>query len=256
MFHCGDSVDMHGAHDQGKFILFRHHPLAAKNGSYTGYGSPQHSYYRSPWSGNCIVFDDGKNSGRQPSYTAQGGRVNSFAEFLAGRQRPPVGNWSSPRRTTGSPRRRQSRRRHARQGRAVQMDRELVFLGYQHLIVLDRVKCAPGVNARSVLNLTKEPSVDGARVRVDVPPGRLFVQALLPDVPKIVKVGGPTATTEMKMGNDWRIEITGPDPKAAEQVYLSVLTATDDTVSAAPKVALTRDGREDDRERGRDDAHV
>ena len=69
--------------------------------------------------------------------------------------------------------------------------RELVFLGYKYLVVVDRVAPGPGAQHRWTLHVAREPKIEGALVTADHEPGRLFCRTLLPESPRIVKTGGP-----------------------------------------------------------------
>jgi hypothetical protein len=258
-FKCGESVDHHGTWDQGKFTIFKQTPLAIKNGAYIGYGSSHHRYYKSPWSANCVVFTGPKYAGQQPHIDFDGS--HSWKEWKAARdrryKRPPTGvllkteandrcaralgdlSVSVPGPTTWT--------------------RELVFLGYKYLLVLDRV-AVDGEKVdrhRWTLHTIHEPKLDGTLAVADNPPGRLFCKTLLPAKAKLTKVGGPghefdyhgsnrppkrdKLPPEMQLGA-WRLDVE-PTDGAKECTYLHVLFPADTKTDNMPACSVdTRDG--------------
>ena len=249
-FHCGDTIDMHGGADQGKFVIFKHRPLANKNGGYHGYGSPVHRYYRSPLSANTVVFERPGRRGKgvatgQVGYVNRAGGVNSFEEFKKARAPlgPPVGRIVKHEVTED----------YARavgvldgstpdKGQEHRWTREIVFLGYESVLVLDRVRTGAQTKAKWLLNFEREPQIEDSLIRFDNGKGRLFCRTLLPEKPIFKKVGGDGAPEVM--GKQWCVEVTGPDPGAREQVFLHVLYPTDTGTDAMPACSMERKGDE------------
>ncbi len=249
-FHCGDSLDMHGGYDQGKFVIFKHKPLANKNGIYKHFGSPLHKYYRSALSANVVIFDSPVRRGKgrtteQIGYQNKAGGVNSFDEFKKVRASfgPPVGKIVKHEVT----------KNYARavgvldgstqdKGKENKWTREMVFLDYQYVVVLDRVRTGPQSSAKWLLNFEKEPRVESDVIRFDNEPGRLFCRTLLPENPAFKKVGGNDAPEVMR--HQWRVEVSGPDPGAADQVFLHVLFPAETTTKAMPKCEVRKKGAE------------
>jgi hypothetical protein len=239
-FHAGDSIDMHGGSDQGKFVIFKHKPLANKNGGYMGYGSKIHQYYRSPMSANCVIFERPGRRGtvqtNQVAYINRAGNVNSFEEFKKVRPKygPPTGRMVEHEVTKD----------YARavgvmdgstpdKGKTNKWRREMVFLDYKYVIVLDRVRTGENVKAKWLLNFEGEPQVAGPLIRFDNQPGRLFCKTLLPEKASYKKVGGKEAPKYMR--HQWSVEVTGPEPGAKDQAFLHVLFPTETTTKAMPK---------------------
>jgi hypothetical protein len=141
--------------------------------------------------------------------------------------------------------------------------RELVFLGYKYVVVLDRVKPGPEVKTRWILNSINEPVLDAAErlATIDNGKGRLFCQTLLPDGARIEKIGGGGKAFAHKnqKGDDvlWdyyagkpeqmlgqgRFDVIPADP-GAEVVYLHVLLATDTGTTTMPPCSVTRSGND------------
>lgn len=222
--HAGDQLDMHCGADAGKFVLFKGKTLAGKNGAYVGYGSALHSYYCSARSANVVVFDNGKNGGGQTCYRDRAGGVGNYAEFQ--KARAPLGP------PTGKILLHEADDKQARlvidlggstpdKGTANKWIRELVFLDYTYLLVLDRVTPAAGTRCSWLLNADVEPAIDGSAIRIETSAGRLIGQMLLPEKPALKKLGGKGAPVVMR--DQWTVEVTGSDPAAAGQVFLAVL---------------------------------
>jgi hypothetical protein len=249
-FRCGETIYHHATWDQGKFLLFRRRPLAIKDGAYVGYRSGHHLYYKSPWSANCVVFTGPKHDGSQPKIDFDG--TPSWKEWKAARdrrvRRPPTGILLEHEATDAYARAKGDLSAAARGSTWV---RELVFLDYKYLVVLDRVKAAENITHRWLLQLIHEPKwrLNPNLVMADVGDERLFCQTLLPEKPAFKAVGGPWHEFDyngrnrapkgwhrirqrhtrfpppMQLGH-WRIEVTPAEP-AAECTYLHVLVPSD-----------------------------
>jgi len=261
-FKCGDNVDHHGTYDTGKFMIFKHGPLAIKNGHYRGYKSSKHWYYKSPWSANVVIFDSPQKHGYQPfvdfdgavSWTAWKARRDKYKHPPTGvlrkteandRYARAVGDLSGSTWPTGST-----------------WIRELVFLGYKYVIVLDRVRPGKDVKTRWLLHSINVPKIDAAQrlAVIDNGKGRLFCKSLLPEGAKMVQVGGPEKAfvhkTRSGKGLSWplykarkagtrlgagRLDVV-PADDAAPCVYLHVLYPTDTGTAAMPNCSVEQKG--------------
>jgi len=261
-FKCGETVDHHATYDQGKFLIFKHAPLAIKNGHYSGYKSSKHWYYKSPWSANVVIFDSPQRHGYQPFIDFDG--TPSWKEWKAARDR----RYKHPR--TGVLLATEANERFARtlgdlSGSTYPTGsiwlRELVFLGYKYLLVLDRVKPGEGVKTRWLLHSINEPKVDAEKrlAVIDNGKGRLFCQTLLPDGAVMVKVGGPekafihkdrkggerswkyyTGKPEQQLGVG-RLDVV-PADESGDCVYLHVLYPTDTGTAQMPACSVEQEG--------------
>lgn len=263
-FKAGDNVDHHGSWDAGKFTIFaKGAPLAIKNGYYKGYKSAKHMYYKSPWSANVVIFDGPKAHGWQRGVPD----LDGLASWTA---------WKAKRDTlhpvTGVLTAQEANDTFARAAAdlsgAVYLDqskwtREVVFLGYKYLLVLDRVTPGPEVKTSWILHSINEPQIDAAKklVTIDNAKARLFCQTLLPADAKIAKVGGDGKAFVHKNQKgeevaDWpyskgkgpeqmlgagRFDVTPADPSAA-CVYLHVLYPTGTDTAAMPACSVDKKG--------------
>jgi hypothetical protein len=312
-FRAGESPDTHGTADQGKFIIFKQRPLAIKNGDYIGWRSDVHNYYRTPWSANCVVFTRTTAEGKTKalgfpkfSYNSHNpywpNGLFSYEEWKELRRKSMLGGgrdgrpWSPP--PMGRLLEHEANDKYARAvadltmknrlvdgkdaGAVWEWKRELVFLGYKYLIVLDRVKPSKNIRHRWTLHTTFEPRVEGPLAVADNGPARLFCKTLLPEKPVLNKVGGPgkecdwhgrnmlpkgwksifqtkdgkLACTVVKKGQpEPVVKILGPECQlgawrldvtpqdpGAECVYLHVLYPTHAKTEKMPPCSLERDG--------------
>jgi len=258
-FKCGETVDHHATYDQGKFLIYKEAPLAIKNGAYVGYQSSHHRYYKSVWSANCVIFTGPDFAGQQPHIDFDG--TPSWTEWKAARdkryKRPPTGVLLATEANDRLARALGDLTGSCQPGSS--WTRELVFLGYTYLLVLDRVKAGPGHTHRWTLHTINEPKVEGTTAVADNGKGRLFCRTLLPPKAHLTKVGGPghefdtngsnrppknwgkkEFPPEMQLGA-WRLDVT-PADGAGECVYLHVLFPTDTTTERMPACSVERRG--------------
>jgi len=260
-FKCGDNVDHHGTYDAGKFQVFKHAPLAIKNGHYKGYKSSKHWYYKSAWSANVVVFDGPQRHGHQPFLDFDG--YTSWKTWKARRDKaikhPPTGVLLET----------EANDRYARAlgdltgatyPTGSSWTREMVFLGYRYVLVLDRVVPGKDTTTRWLLHSINSPKVDekARLVTIDNDKGRLFCKTLLPEGATVQSVGGAEKAFVHKTGKgverSWpfyrarkkgaqlgvgRVDVVPPDP-AAECIYLHVLYPTVTAVTAMPACSLAR----------------
>jgi hypothetical protein len=261
-FKCGDNVDHHGTWDTGKFTIFRQTPLAIKNGWYAQPNkSAKHLYYKSPWSANVVIFDGPKSHGWQKSVPD----LDGFAAW---------NTWKAERSklhpVTGVLKLHEANERYARAVADLSGStypdnstwiRELVFLEYKYLLVLDRVTPGPGVKTRWLLHSVDAPRIeaDKRQVIIDNGAGRLFCQTLLPEGAKIEAVGAPGKSffhkTQKGEESSWefngkkgedmlgvgRVDVIPVDETAAG-VYLHVLYPTTTATTAMPACSVQMQG--------------
>ena len=260
-FKCGDNVDHHATCDAGKFTVFKYAPLAIKNGHYRGYKSSKHWYYKSAWSANVVVFDNPRTHGYQP-YVDFDGYVTwqTWQERRRKYKFPPTGRLLET----------EANERYARAlgdltgatwPTGSSWQRELVFLGYKYLLVLDRVKPGKDTTTRWLLHSIEEPRIDTTDrlAIIDNGRGRLFVKVPLPEGARMEKVGGKERAfvhkTRSGAERSWpfyrakkpgaqlgagRLDVVPADP-AAECIYLVVLYPTDVGTTEMPPCSVERE---------------
>ncbi len=260
-FKAGDNVDHHGTWDTGKFEIFKRAPLAIKNGYYKRYKSSSHYYYKCPWSANVVIFD-GPNHGWQrgmpdldkfTSWKAWKTKRDSLAHPVSGKlvtHEVKPGYARAVADLSGSTYPSKSKWR-----------RELVFLGYKYLLVLDRVQPGPNTKTRWLLQSVNQAKIDSARREAIIDNGkaRLIVKSLLPAKVKMENVGGKDQwffhkdrkgaerSFAPRKGKDYQVMGAGrldivPGDEVAAQTYLHVLYATDTGTAAMPACSVTKKG--------------
>ena len=289
-FRAGESGDTHATWDQGKFIIYKQRPLAIKNGAYIEFMSPQHRYYKSPFSANCVLFHTREGDQLKPV-------LATFPVFPYSGANPlwPKGlfSWEEWKELRAKSLKREIMGRlveteaNDKFARAVgdlsyrvkkddkdlltlwDWKRELVFLDYKYVVVLDRIRSGKDEAGKDIvhtwtLHTTFEPKVDGNLAVADNGPARLFCRTLLPAKAKLAKVGGPghecdyagenplakgwTELKPEKFGPDtqmgaWRLDVEPAEP-AAECVYLHVLFPTDTKTEQMPACSVEQQGGE------------
>ncbi len=262
-FKSGDNCDHHGTYDAGKIQIFKHAPLAIKNGHYKGYKSSKHMYYKSAWSAGVVIFDGPKAHGLQPradfdgfttwkTWKAQ--RLMKYKHPFTGKLTATEANDKFARavgKLDGATYPTNSR-----------WTRELVYLGYKYLLVLDRVTPGPDTKTRWLLHSINAPKIDADKrlATIDNGQGRLFVKTLLPAAAQMVSVGTPEKAfvhkTRKGVERSWpyyRAKKTGaqlglgrldvvPTNQSAPCTYLHVLYPTDTTTTKMPACSIKQDG--------------
>ncbi|MFW6157790.1 MAG: hypothetical protein ACOC8E_00360 [Planctomycetota bacterium] len=185
-FKSGENVDHHGTWDTGKFTIFKRRPLAIKSGAYRGgYMGQFHHFYKLPYSANCVIFDHPKTLGWQPRMPDADGHT-SWTDWKAWREkkvrRPyagrllkhevtedagyALGDLSGSTYPSGST-----------------WLREMLFLGYKYVVVLDRVKPGADTTTKWLLQAMEPVTIDAEKrlTIVDNRGARLFCKTLLPE---------------------------------------------------------------------------
>ena len=114
--------------------------------------------------------------------------------------------------------------------------RELVFLGYEYLVVRDEVETVGDrkVQQQWRLHLCGDAKSDGATATTTLAGSKLFCRTLLPADPKIV------AEAE---GPDRLLRIVSPQSDDEHRTtYLHVLWPTDEGVDTMPEASVKTDG--------------
>jgi len=280
-FKAGENVDHHGTWDTGKFTIFSHgQPLAIKSGSYSGgYMGQYHHFYKLPYSANCVIFDHPRHNGWQPKMPDLDGYA-SWKTWKARRDKvvkwPPTGRLLKHE-ATDAYARAVADLSGATYPTGSTWTRELVFLGYKYLLVLDRVTPGKDVTTKWLLQSIRPAAIDAANDLVTITRGdaKLFSKTLLPEGATFKETGlipvERKGKTEMQaysypyrdyktkkrlvrsfpkgwfygkaeqMVGHGRVEVIPKDP-AAPCTYLHVLVPADKSASAMPACSVKQAG--------------
>jgi hypothetical protein len=223
-FRCGEGLDVHSNRGAGAFDIFRHRTLAERaNKDYPKDGRDDHIKYS-----NVVIFN-----GRDHRKTEMKNNMPvSFKRMLTEKKRKGFELASivdyevkdDYARVKGDI------------SAAVKQDcelwtRELVYLGYKYLLVLDRVKTkATPTKQQWQLHFCAEPTVADKTAFAVVGPGKLFCRTLLP---KEIAVSGE------KAGKGYFRHMVSPkDDSQREVTYLHVLYPTEATTKAMPETSV------------------
>ncbi len=266
-FKCGENADHHGTWDSGKFTIFKRVPLAIKSGGYDGgYMGMFHHYYKLPWSANCVIFDNPKSHGWQQRMPDGDGHA-SWSDWKAWRDKSvkhPVAGVLVESESNDKYARALADLSGATWPTGSTWKRELVFLGYKYVLVLDRVKPGAETTTRWLLQSWNPGKIDEATrtVTIDYDKSRLFCRTLLPEKVKMTETGldkddkaygypdskgnwksfTKTWFHKPEMQSGWgRVEVSPEDPKA-ECVYLHVLFPTEAGTAAMPACSVKAEG--------------
>ncbi len=257
----------HRHYDAGHFTIFKQGFLALDTGTRQGNTDNLQNYFAQTIAHNCVLI---KMPGEKPSpywngevYAQAGGQdkqvgskviafeTNSQYTYVAV-DMTPVYNAE----------------------KCAQAVRQFIYLMPDHFVVFDRIVSTKPEYAKTwLIHFANEPTMDGNTARADQGQGRLFCRTLLPADATIEKVGGPgqeflvegvnydinagpagaivkseyTGIKKLEykevpelMGR-WRLEVR-PGAARAEDVFLHVLQASDQTVEAMEPAQVRREG--------------
>jgi hypothetical protein len=146
-FRCGDPMNVHGGVAAGEFQVFKHGPLAARSGRYWRYDSLPDQYHRNCISANVVLLLDANLPGDRGDQNSRRGLKTdhrTWDQWLAIRRRnqldvASITDWHVGK---DEARCRADLTRANPPAKCKQWIRELVWLKYRHLIVLDIVQTA------------------------------------------------------------------------------------------------------------------
>jgi hypothetical protein len=224
-FRCGEGLDVHSNRGAGAFDIFRHHTLAER--ANLDYPRKDDQIHYS----NVVIF----NGHDHPNPVLKRHVSINLAEFMALKQRSKVELASivdfevkdAFARVKGDI------------SQAVKQDcklwtRELVFLGYKYLLVLDRIETQDKPVQRTwQIHFTTPPKVEGLLASAVSGQGKLFCRTLLP---RDAGVAG------QPVNKYFRHTVTTPDNNERKTTFLHVLYPTEATVESMPPATVTQDG--------------
>lgn len=224
-FRCGEGLDVHSNRGAGGIDIFRHRTLAQRaNSDYPK--DDDHIQFS-----NSMMFNDHNH----PNTEMKNDVPLDFDGFLKKKEAGRF-EWGSLLAFEATDK---LARAKADLSAAVREDckkwtRELVFLDYKYLIVVDRVETLDKpVTQKWLMHFCGETKLDGKLATTVVGDGKLFCQTLLPD--------GAVLTTE-KVRSSTRLIVS---PKGGDQravTYVHVLFPTEATVAEMPAARCQLDG--------------
>jgi hypothetical protein len=269
----GDPVNVHGGVAAGEFQLFKLAPLAARGGHYGPYDSPRDQYHRNAISANVVLLtdpDDPEDRGDQRTRRGLKADHATWEQWLQIRERCQLDvarilDWHVE---DGLARCRADLTRTNPETKCRGWIREFVWLGDQHLIVLDLVETArPSIRRRWQLHAPTEPEFGDRIVTVSnrppdhrwheprwkppSHPGRLYLQILQPAEytcrlnrrgeaeafdPRGRSRGAVPGNPYHAQDGDFVLEID-PGTDSRTTTFLCVLTATDSPDAAPPEAS-------------------
>ncbi len=267
-FKCGDRFTAHQHLDVGHFLIYKYEELAGDGGHYDSFGSSHDvNYHLRSIAHNTILVRDpsetwpniragnvtGNDGGQSHSWPHHNGAVADPEQWHKGRTLYDIadilafddrGEYLY---LAGDCTRAYS------ESKLEYFTRQILFLRPGTFIIFDRV-CSvnPQFQKTWLLQAMKEPAGTGQDMVVTNGNGRLFIQTLLPENPKIKLVTGTELYSydgkTYPPGRDtgpapqYRIEISPPLP-ATVDYFLHVLTATDAATTSVEKAAINVDTR-------------
>jgi hypothetical protein len=223
-FRCGEGLDVHSNRGAGGFDIYRHAVLAQRaNADYPK--DDDHIRFS-----NTMVFNDHNHPGTEMKNDVR----LDFAAFLARKEQAGV-EWASivDYEVTDAYARVKGDLSAAAREDCSKWTRELVYLGYKYLLVLDRVQTRQiPVVQKWQLHLLGEPEVENMLVSTVVGGGKLFCRTLLPE---------DAVISGRKVGNYHRHVVSPRDDRQYKATYLHVLFPTEASVERMPEAACRRE---------------
>jgi len=177
-FRCGDPMNVHGGVAAGEFQVFKYAPLAARSGRYRSYDSPPDQYHRNAVSANVVLFLDPNapaDRGDQRSRRGLKSDHRTWDQWLEIRRRnrldvADITEWKVG---EDEARCRADLTRTNPPAKCKRWVRELVWLKYKHLIVLDTVETArPDIRRVWQLHAEAPPQFADHMIAISAEPPR------------------------------------------------------------------------------------
>ncbi len=230
-FKCGESLDVHGSHTTAHFDVWRGRSLIQRAGPWYNVKTRGGSC----WHNNTMKFVSQGDDGRHPNTIAKNDVRLDFDAFLAWKRRSVEAGDIIEFEAKDDYARVLSDATAAVRKSCKSWTRELVWLGYQYLLVIARVETLDKpVEQQWMAFLHGDQELDG-RVATTLSGGnRLWCRTLLPEDAKL-------ALEETKAGI--RLNVTPPDNKPGKRLYVHLIT-TGPGKADEPKASVERqDGK-------------
>ncbi len=225
LFRCGEGMDVHSNKGAGAFDIYRHEVLAQR--ANTDYPKGDDNIIFS----NAMVFNDGDH----PKMEMKTDVTLDFDGFM---------KWKNSKYEIASIVEYEVKDEYARVkgdlSKAVRKDckkwtRELVYLGYRYLVVLDRVETLDKpVHQKWQIHLLGTPKLEGKTVSTVNGGGKLFCRTVLPE----------EAVISNEQVKDYYRHVVSPkDDRQTVCIYLHVLYPTEATTGKMPDTSCATDGK-------------
>ncbi len=259
-FECGDMWNHHQHLEVGNFEIFRREPLATESGEYHDYTSVHSvNWLIRTVAHNCIlVFQPDEKwsrlrDGGRNAYANDGGQAKKWEWVVDTLDRWKARHGEFERGDLVAYENRPEylfvagdcTRAYAPSKLALWI-RQIVFLRPHTFVIFDRVSSTrPDYEKTWLLHCRNEPEVSGHKAAITNGKGRLFVETLLPEQARTVKIHGyayrgqsfnPPRNSQTETANRWRIEVSPPAARI-DDLFLHVLST-----EAPPGASLIRDG--------------
>jgi len=263
-FKCGDRFTAHQHLDVGHFLIYKHAELLGDGGHYDAFGSTHDvNYHLRSIAHNTILIHDpnerwpgiragsvtGNDGGQSHAWPHHNGAVADpeqwhkqrhlydIADIVAfedrGRYLYVAGDCT----------------RAYAPDKLEQFTRQIVFIRPNTFVLFDRVRSTrPEFKKTWLLQAMQPPSVEDDHMVITNGEGRLFVQTLLPEAPRIHMAVGPDLyrydgaayppSRDTGPAPACRIEISPSTAREADY-FLHVLTAADAQTSGVPQASAT-----------------
>ncbi|MFO7900536.1 MAG: hypothetical protein R6V58_15930 [Planctomycetota bacterium] len=223
-FRCGEGLDVHSNKGAGAFDIWRHQALAQRANRDYPKGDDRIQY------SNALVFNDHDH----PSSRMKTNFPIDFEAFLKRKKQRNVEVASIVDYEVTD----EYARVKGDISAAVKRDcekwtRELVFLGYKYLLVLDRVVTKKPVSQKWQIHLAGDVKVDGVLATATRGKGRLFCKTVLPAEDDV------TVSAE-EVRKFHRHAVSLKEPAAGASTWLHVLYPTESDVDAMPAGSVKR----------------
>jgi len=261
-FKCGDRFTAHQHLDVGHFLIYKHEELAGDGGHYDDFGSLHDVNYHlrtiahstmlildpdERWKGIRAGNVTGNDGGQHHSWRHHNGATADVEDWNKQKAACDIADMlafegrSSYLYVAGDCTRAYSPRK------LEYFTRQIVYLRPNTFVVFDRVKARKAEFAKTwLLQAMKLPTGDPPNLVIANGKGRLFVQTVLPESPKVrlasgeglYRYGGRSYPPSRNTGAapECRIEISPAQP-AETDYFLHVLTAADADTRGVPRAA-------------------
>jgi hypothetical protein len=229
-FKCGESMDTHGSNSTAHFDVWRRRSLIQRGGPHYNVKTRGGS----SWHNNTMHFVSEGDGGSHPNTIVKRDVKLDFDAFLTWKKRAVEAGDIVEFEAKDEYARVLADATAAAKKSCKSWTRELVWLGYRHLLVIDRVETLnKPVEQKWTAFLQGKRTIDG-RVATAVLGGtRLTCRTILPD-------DATLAFADTKGGG--RLEVRVPDRTPGKRTWLHVITVGDEKATV-PAVSLARDGK-------------